>query len=203
MIEPEVDVSQVEANMSVFDHHLLGVDGQDLDVEGGKCIYVGGVQDDGVDRSVRHHPMLGPKGYDFSMIRRRLEQTAGWPGFLAFLLAGGLLSFGIVGAASVGLFVLPLGVVLFGLLVGYAPDPRDRWGVLAGVGAVVVFVGVLHRNYQPCEAGWVLVPQGEEGLSSCGGLDGRLWLVVGLLFIVTSLILYRRRRAGAAASNRA
>ncbi|MDH3605735.1 MAG: hypothetical protein OER12_01925 [Acidimicrobiia bacterium] len=130
----------------------------------------------------------------------RLEETVGWRAFLSFVLAGGLIVFGILGAASVGLFVLPFGMILFGLSIAYAPDTRDRWGVLAGVGAIGVFIGVLNLNYQPCDEGWVTVPPGEDSYS-CGGFDGRPILAIGLLLIVVALIMYRRARANAATSD--
>ncbi len=77
------------------------------------------------------------------MPKWRLEETAGWPGFFAFLVAGGLLAFGLIAGLSIGLVFLPLGMVLFGLLIAYAPDSRDRWGVFAGVGLVGVLIGIL------------------------------------------------------------
>ena len=122
----------------------------------------------------------------------RLEETTGWRAYFAFVLAGALLSFGLAGAASVGLFVLPIGVVLFGLGIAYAPDTRDRWGVLAGVGAVGVLIGALNFNYQPCGEGPTIL--NDEGTYSCGGFDGRPWLAVGMLMIGVSLALYHRRR---------
>jgi len=133
----------------------------------------------------------------------RLEETVGWRAFLSYVLAGGLLVFGILGAASVGLFVLPFGVVLFGLSIAYAPDTRDRWGVLAGVGAIGVLIGILNINYQPCGEGPVTVrpPIGEDFSYSCGGFDGRPFLAIGLLLIVASLIMYRRARARSASSD--
>ena len=130
----------------------------------------------------------------------RLDKSIGWPAFFWYVLSGGLLSFGIVAAASVGLLVLPFGMVLFGLLIAYAPDPRDRWGVFTGVGAVGILIGLLNIDNRPC-AGWVSgqetgsTSSGATSSVSCGGLDGRPWLVIGVLLIVVSLVVYRRRRA--------
>ena len=138
--------------------------------------------------------------YPSHMAPLRLDQSVGWPAFRLYVLAGGLLSFGLVAAASIGLFVIPFGVFLFGLLIAYAPDWRDRWGAVAGVGAVGVLIGLLNLNSSPCpEVGWVVVGPG-EGSYSCGGLEAWPWLVVGALIVATALVMYRRGQRVAGSS---
>ena len=55
----------------------------------------------------RHHD-----AYPSFMPTSRPEPTAGWPVFLAWSLGGALASFSLAGAASVGLFIMPLAAAL-------------------------------------------------------------------------------------------
>ncbi len=124
------------------------------------------------------------------MATLRPERTTGWPAFFAWSLCGGLLSFSFLSFA--GLFTLPLGFILFGLLMAFAPDRNDRWGFLAGVGTLLILIGLLNLNSSPCpEQGWVAVSG--DGSYSCGGLDAQPWLIVGALIVATAVFLYRRR----------
>ena len=135
------------------------------------------------------------------MATLRPERTVGWPAFFAWTLCGGLLSFSFLSFA--GLFALPLGAILLGLLIAYAPDRIDRWGLVAGVGSILLFVGVLNINSSPCpEEGWVTVVPG-EGPYSCGGLVPWPWLAAGALIVGTAIAIYRRRlRIGREAGSR-
>ena len=131
--------------------------------------------------------------YPLYMPAWRPEPTVGWPGFLAWSLGGALASFSFAAAASVGLFIMPLAVALIYLLTRYATNSRDRWGFVAGMGGVLVFLGVLNIDYRPCSDSPVVVLQ-SEGSSSCGGFDGRVFFVIGLAVIATALIFYYRSR---------
>lgn len=126
----------------------------------------------------------------------RPEPTVGWPGFLAWSLGGALASFSLAAAASVGLFVMPLAVALIYLLTRYATDSRDGWGFVAGVGGLLVVLGVLNFDYRPCLESPVVLR--DEGSSSCGGFDGKIFFAVGLTIMATALTFYYRSRRSAA-----
>jgi len=70
-------------------------------------------------------------------------------------------------------------------------DRRDAIGLIAGVAALLVFIGLLHIADTPCpESGILFVPAGEQGVVSCGGLDSAPWLVSGTLLLVAACVLY-------------
>jgi hypothetical protein len=95
--------------------------------------------------------------------------------------------------ASNGLLILPPALLLLGLLVAFAPYHRDRWGLLAGVGALLLVIGVLNLDNRSCpEEGWVA--RSEGGTHSCGGLVPWPWLAAGALVVATAVFLYQRSR---------
>lgn len=121
----------------------------------------------------------------------RPERTRGWPAFFAWTVCGGLLAFSFLSFA--GLFTLPLGFILLALLMAFAPDRRDRWGLLAGLGALLFLIGVLNLGSRPCsEQGWVVLSDGES--YSCGGLVPWPWLAAGALVFAAAVFLYQRSR---------
>ena len=129
------------------------------------------------------------------MSRFKPEATSGWSAFIAWGFCGALWAFSVISFA--GMFVLPLAVVLTWLLSRYAVDRRDAIGLIAGVAALLVFIGLLHMADTPCpESGVLFVPAGEQGVVSCGGLDSAPWLVIGSLLLIAAGLLYSvvRRR---------
>jgi len=65
--------------------------------------------------------------------------------------------------------------------------------VLAGVGIVIAVVGSIHLHYQACSAtGGSLVLRVDQTSvgSSCGGVDGVPWLIVGVALTAAAAILY-------------
>jgi hypothetical protein len=85
--------------------------------------------------------------------------------FWLWALAGALLAFAVVGAASVGLFVLPFAVIAFVFAARAMRNRAELLGVLAGVAAICLLIGLIQLGG--------------------GGLDPRPWfgaaLVLGLL----------------------
>lgn len=114
-----------------------------------------------------------------------------WGGFFGWLVAGALLGLSIAGAASIGLLILPFAVlVIIIMLVARAPG-RSAFGLLAGIGVLALFLGVLSLGYTPCDDAGTLVDgeivfgytqEGDpnfDGETSCGGWSPLPFLAAG------------------------
>lgn len=125
----------------------------------------------------------------------RPEPTAGWTAFVAWTVCGALWTFSVL--SFTGLFTLPLAAVLTWLLIRYTTDKRDAIGLVAGVAALVVYVGSAHIGETRCpESGTLTILPGGEGSVSCTDFVSTPWLVGGILLLGAALVLYRmvRRR---------
>lgn len=128
------------------------------------------------------------------MSKWRPEPTSGWAAFVAWTFCGALWTFSVLSFA--GLFTLPLATVLTWLLIRYSIDRRDAIGLIAGVAAVLVYVGSAHITEMPCpESGTLTGLPGGDRSVSCTDFVSTPWLVGGVLLLVAFLVLYRMVRA--------
>ena len=118
-----------------------------------------------------------------------------WRRFSAWAAVGACCALGV---SVLGLLTIPVGVVLALWLT------RNRSGIaaigtLVGAGAVAVFVGSLHRGYQPCSSqrSTLVLPPGQQSISSsCGGVDGWHWIIVGTALMVLATVIYIQKTGG-------
>ena len=117
-----------------------------------------------------------------------------WP-FGAWAAVGACFALGV---SVLGLLTIPVGVVLAVWLTrnrsGFAAI-----GTVAGTGAVAVFVGSLHRGYQPCSSqrGTLVLLPGQRAISaSCGGVDGWHWIIAGTALITVATVIYIKKGGG-------
>lgn len=91
-----------------------------------------------------------------------------------------------------GLFTLPLAAVLTWLLIRYSIDKHDAIGLIAGVAALLFYVGSAHIGETPCPVSGrlTILPRGEDSVS-CTDFVSTPWLVGGILLLVVALVLYR------------
>ncbi len=118
---------------------------------------------------------------------------AGWGGFGAWGVIGALLAVSLLGAASIGLFVFPLALLGLWLVTTRVRAWPEMAGVLEGVAALSLFVGIANLGSTPCPAagsGTVMRGGGVPSGSSCGGFDPLPWLLVGLALAVSGLFSY-------------
>ena len=112
-----------------------------------------------------------------------------WPWFIAWVLPGACFALSI---SVLGIFTLPLGI-LAALALGRRSGGREALGLLAGVGIVLGVVGSIHLHYQACSAsgGSLVLRVGQTSVgSSCGGVDGVPWLIVGVVLTAAAAVLY-------------
>ncbi len=120
-------------------------------------------------------------------------RAAGWGGFGAWGAIGALLAVSLLGAASIGLFVFPLALLGLWLVATRVRAWPEMAGVLEGVAALSLFVGIANLGSTPCPAagsGTLKRGGGVPSGSSCGGFDPLPWLLVGLALAVIGLFSY-------------
>jgi len=125
----------------------------------------------------------------------------GWLVFGAWVLAGALAVFSLLGAASIGLFIAPLAAVAIWLVLRFGRAGPEMLGMVSGAGVVSLLIALLNRGTRPCtEEGLRLRPGETEAI--CGGLDPVLWLVAGLVLVAAGVVAYalarRSTRSGGA-----
>jgi hypothetical protein len=90
----------------------------------------------------------------------------------------------------VGLFTLPLALLLTWSLIRYSPQRRDAIGLLAGAGGFGLILGIVNLGHRSCgEAGAVMVLS-SEGSSSCGGWAPDPFFVIGSVLMAAAVVLY-------------
>jgi hypothetical protein len=113
--------------------------------------------------------------------------------FWAWAVVGSTLTFSLFTALSVGVFVLPLALVLLWLVLRASPRWPESIGLAEGVGFVLLLVAYLNRDHQPCSTngGLQLPADAPVGASiSCGGLDPHPWLYTGLVLAALAAVGY-------------
>src|SRR5215471_16125156 len=89
--------------------------------------------------------------------------------FGAWLAVGAAFTLSLLGALSIGLFVLPFALVLLVVVVRRSPHLPEGIGFVSGIGVTLLLFAFRNRDYQPCSANGVqrLAP-GQQSVS-CGG----------------------------------
>jgi hypothetical protein len=120
----------------------------------------------------------------------------GWGWFAAWMVAGFLLAFSLVGAASIGLFVLPFAFLSVWVILRAAPPRWTAFGLVSGAGLVCLVVSGLNRNYRPCPESGVLTVPADATSVECGGFDPLPFLVAGVVLALAgpALVAAARQR---------
>ncbi len=117
----------------------------------------------------------------------------GWRWFAGWSAAGAALTFSFLTGFSIGLFILPLAAVLLIWVARSAPRPTEALGFIEGIGATLLLVAFLGRDYTPCPAHARFdLPAGSPPGSSvsCGGFDPLPWLIAGIVVSGLALLSY-------------
>jgi hypothetical protein len=96
--------------------------------------------------------------------------VAGCWRFWAWSLAGALIAFSLIAAASVGLFVLPFAALALFFAARTTRDRAEMFGGLVGAAAISLLIAWIQRGP--------------------GGLDAGPWLVAGIVLAVAGLAGY-------------
>jgi len=109
--------------------------------------------------------------------------------FAGWIIVGALGALTVLGALSIGIFVLPVFGLAFAFVARQTRYPLDVLGGLVGIGVMLLVVAYINRGYQPC------VPAAFR----CGGFDPHPWLVIGAVLIAAGLTAYTALRLAARA----
>jgi hypothetical protein len=96
---------------------------------------------------------------------------AGCGRFWLWAIAGALLTLSIVGAASIGVFVLPFAALATALVARATQRRAEALGLLVGVSSICFLIAGLQR--------------GDEG-----GLDARPWFIAGVGLATIGIAAY-------------
>jgi hypothetical protein len=133
-----------------------------------------------------------------------MKGRATWWSLATWAVAFGLLTLAIVGAWSIGVYVLPFAIVA--LVVAGSLNrsrPGSLWGAPVGAGSVLMYIAYLNRNYSPCPTSGTVTRLSPGQHTSCGGFDPIPWLLLGALgcFLgVAGYFAWRRRHDVATAT---
>lgn len=132
---------------------------------------------------------------------RRIE---GWSAFFGWFFVGALAAFAFAAALSIGGLALPFVLILGGMMIWARPPARSLLGVLAGAGALVLALGLLHLGDTPCDRvgveidGVIVYDYGFEGSeTSCSDFNATPWLAVGGITLATGTGLFVVAERGA------
>jgi len=104
----------------------------------------------------------------------------GWLVFAAWVLAGALLVFSLLSAASIGLFVLPVAAIAVWLALRFGRTWPETLGIVSGVGAVCLLIALLSRDAMPwLVAGVALLTAGVVAYALARRRDGAPWAWAG------------------------
>lgn len=123
------------------------------------------------------------------------RERQGWPWFLAWALAGGLLFFAVLSGFSIGLLVLPFALATVWLVERSGRSWPELLGAVAGVGLVLLVVAFLNRGSTPCPESGELTVQPGQTSAACGGSDPIPWLVAGSVLLAVGAAAYALARA--------
>jgi hypothetical protein len=103
--------------------------------------------------------------------------------FAAWCAAGALFTLSFLAGLSIGVVGLPFAAGALLYVAWRSPHISEGFGSGAGIGATLLLVALLNRDYRPCpEEGLSLPASAPPGTSiECGGFDPTPWLLAGVV----------------------
>jgi len=123
---------------------------------------------------------------------KRPQRLSGWTAFGATVVVGMLLAFSFLSFA--GPLAWPFILILGAILIWLRPPVRAGFGLVSDIGVFLLFIGVIHLQDTPCPPSGIVISADFSGVSSCGGLDSRPWLIVGSVVFVAGIGLFAAAR---------
>lgn len=120
----------------------------------------------------------------------KARSLTGWRSLILWSIAFGTITFTVISAASIGLFVAPFALLITIIVVVWSRFRSEALpgGLLIGPGVIFLLVAFLNRGYVPCSAEPVSLTAGQN--FSCGGLDPTPWLITGQILVAAGLASY-------------
>ena len=109
--------------------------------------------------------------------------------FGAWLAVGAAFALSFLGAPSIGLFDLPVALVLLVIVVRRSQHLPEAIGLVSGIGVMLLLVAFRNRDYEPCSNGFQRLAPGQQSVS-CGGWNPHPWLYLGLAVTAAGVLAY-------------
>ena len=119
---------------------------------------------------------------------KRPRRMSGWAAFGVIAVLGVLLAFSFLSFA--GPLAWPIVIIVGAVVIWARPSARDWLGLVAGIGAFLLFIAAIHINDTRCPPSGTTIVTGPGGSYSCGGLDSKPWLIVGMIVFGAGIGLY-------------
>lgn len=133
-----------------------------------------------------------------------MTTRATWLSLVEWAVAFGLLTLAVLGAWTIGIYVLPFAIVALAVAARRSgAQPGSLWGAPVGIGSVLLFIAYVNRNYSPCPTSGTITRLSPGEHTSCGGFDPIPWLLIGALACIIGIAgfwAWRRRHSIAAAT---
>jgi hypothetical protein len=121
----------------------------------------------------------------------RSKQTWWW--FVAWVVVGACYGVALVGALTIGVFVLPIPVVLTILLAKRQPSPHSALGLICGIGSPLLYVAYLNRSYggPACPTSGTVSSLQPNVVHECiQNLDPLPWLAIGVALVLAGCVAF-------------
>lgn len=110
--------------------------------------------------------------------------------FIAWPVVGAALSLSVLGAMTIGIFVLPFALLGLLALLKWGGNRKSSVGLISGAGLPFLYVAYLNRN----GPGTVCSPYGNGGQSCTDEWSPWPWLLIGAVLVVAGVLLFVRLR---------
>lgn len=122
-------------------------------------------------------------------VRVNSEKPKLWS-FLAWPVVGAALAVSVLGALTIGAYILPFALLGLFILLKWGGDRRSSVGLISGVGLPLLYVAYLNRD----GPGWVCRTYGNGGQTCEDAGSPWPWLLIGTALVVTGVLLFERVR---------
>ncbi len=110
--------------------------------------------------------------------------------FIAWPVVGAALSLSVLGAMTIGIFILPFALLGLLALLKWGGNRKSSVGLISGAGLPFLYVAYLNRN----GPGMVCNPSGNGGQSCEDEMSPWPWLLIGAVLVLTGVLLFVRSR---------
>ena len=112
--------------------------------------------------------------------------------FLAWPVVGAALSLSVLGALTIGAYVMPFALVGLFILLKWGGDRRSSVGLISGLGLPLLYVAFLNRD----GPGNICSSYGNGGQRCVDEWSPWPWLLIGSALLAAGIALFVRLRRG-------
>ena len=113
-----------------------------------------------------------------------------WPSFFAWPIIGATLSFSVLGAMTIGIFVFPFAIAGLLALRKWGGNQKSSVGLISGAGLPVLYIAYLNRQ----GPGMVCGSYGNGGEQCTQEYSPWPFLLVGAILVALGVVLFIRLR---------